>query len=356
MLQSLQNVGLSLIEDSLLIVLTKRIFQSLLFYFYLCIHYQKALFMIIVTGGAGFIGSNIVRDLNIKGHTDIIIVDNFGQSQKYLNLNRLKFADYIDKSELLGKLHQLGEITAVFHQGACSATTELDANYLMQNNYDYSKQLLHYCLDKKVPFIYASSASVYGNGDQGFREEPACEYPLNGYAFSKCLFDNYVRQNVDFNDPTSQVVGLRYFNVFGYQENHKGSMASVPFHFFNQAQEKGEISVFEGSENFVRDFIFVDDVVKVVRYFFETGISGIFNCGTGQERSFMDMANIFVSLSNNCQINTVPFPEHLKGKYQAYTKSDISKLRAVGFKNSFLSLEEGMAAYFNALNKTKGLF
>ena len=312
--------------------------------------------MIIVTGGAGFIGSNIVRGLNAMGYTDIIIVDNFGHSQKYLNLNRLRFADYIDKSELLDKLPQLGKISAVFHQGACSSTTETDGNYLMQNNYEYSKRLLHYCQDQKVPFIYASSASVYGNGENGFSEEPVCEYPLNGYAFSKYLFDNYVRQHVNFDDPVSQVVGLRYFNVFGYQENHKGSMASVPFHFFNQAKEKGEISVFEGSENFVRDFIFVEDVVKVVRFFFETGKSGIFNCGTGQERSFMDMAKIFTTLDTNCEINTVPFPEHLKGKYQAYTKANITKLRDVGYENHFLSLEEGMKAYYNALEETQGFF
>lgn len=312
--------------------------------------------MIIVTGGAGFIGSNIVRDLNAIGHTDIIVVDNFGHSQKYLNLNRLKFADYIDKSELLDRLPQLGKISAVFHQGACSSTTETDGNYLMRNNYEYSKQLLHYCQDHKIPFIYASSASVYGNGDHGFSEEPVCEYPLNGYAFSKYLFDNYVRQHVNFEDPASQVVGLRYFNVFGYQENHKGSMASVPYHFFNQSKAKGEINVFEGSENFVRDFIFVEDVVKVVRFFFETGKSGIFNCGTGQERSFMDMAKIFTTLDNNCQINTVPFPEHLKGKYQAYTKANITKLREVGYEQHFLSLEEGMKAYYSALEENQGFF
>ncbi len=312
--------------------------------------------MIIITGGAGFIGSNIVRELNKLGRNDIIIVDNLGRSQKYLNLNRLKFADYIDKSELLDKLPQLENVSAILHQGACSSTTETDANYLMRNNYDYSKQLLHYSQNHQIPFIYASSASVYGNGDFGFREDPMCEYPLNGYAFSKFLFDNYVRQNVDLNRTSSQVVGLRYFNVFGYQENHKGSMASVPFHFYNQASETNEIRVFEGSDNFVRDFIFVEDVVKVVRFFFETGKSGIFNCGTGQERSFMDMAHIFTTLHSNCHINTVPFPDHLKGKYQAFTKADVTKLREVGYENPFLSLEEGMQAYYLALKETKGLF
>lgn len=312
--------------------------------------------MIIVTGGAGFIGSNIVKGLNEKGYSNILIVDNLGQTQKYLNLNRLKFADYIDKADFLGRLPQLENVEAIIHQGACSATTELDANYLIKNNYEYSKTLLHYCLDRQIPFIYASSASVYGNGDNGFKEDPACEYPLNGYAFSKFIFDNYVRQTVDFSNSSSQVVGLRYFNVYGYQENHKGSMASVPFHFFNQAKEGGEIKVFEGSENFLRDFIFVEDVVNVVNFFLESGKSGIFNCGTGQERSFLDMANIFTQLHGKCKINTIPFPEHLKGKYQAFTKADTANLVAVGYDKAFITLESGMEKYLDKLKKSNGYF
>lgn len=310
--------------------------------------------MIIVTGGAGFIGSNIVKGLNNIGHTDILIVDNLAQTQKYLNMNSLKFSDYIDKQDFIEKLPSLKNVKAIIHQGACSATTELDANYLIKNNYEYSKTLLHYSLDKKIPFIYASSASVYGEGDNGFTEKPECEYPLNGYAFSKYIFDNYVRQNVNF-EKDSPVVGLRYFNVYGYQENHKGSMASVPFHFFNQANENGEIKVFEGSENFLRDFIFVEDVVKVVLFFLEANKGGIFNCGTGHERSFMDMANIFVKLHRNCTINSIPFPEHLKGKYQAFTKADTKQLRAIGYSNNFLSLEEGMKKYLQQLDETNGL-
>jgi ADP-L-glycero-D-manno-heptose 6-epimerase len=310
--------------------------------------------MIIVTGGAGFIGSNIVKGLNNIGHTDILIVDNLAQTQKYLNMNSLKFSDYIDKQDFLEQLSSLQNVEAIIHQGACSATTELDANYLIRNNYEYSKTLLDYSLENKIPFIYASSASVYGEGDNGFTEKPECEYPLNGYAFSKYIFDNYVRQNVDFEND-SPVVGLRYFNVYGYQENHKGSMASVPFHFFNQANTNGEINVFEGSENFLRDFIFIEDVVKVVLFFLEAGKSGIFNCGTGNERSFMDMANIFVELKQNCTINTIPFPEHLKGKYQAFTKADTEQLRAIGYKNEFLSLEEGMKKYLEQLVNTNGL-
>ncbi len=310
--------------------------------------------MYIVTGGAGFIGSNLVKMLNEQGINDILIVDNLGHSQKYLNMNRLSFADYMDKNDLLDKISKLGKIEGILHQGACSATTEQDANYLIKNNYEYSKNLLHFCLNNNVDFIYASSASVYGNGDDGFKENPACEYPLNGYAFSKFIFDNYVRKVYSASEHKIKVVGLRYFNVYGYQENHKGSMASVPFHFFNQANETGEIKVFEGSENFLRDFIFVEDVAEVVKFFMESGESGIYNCGTGEERSFIDMANIFSALYGNCSINTIPFPDHLKGKYQAFTKADTANLQNAGFDKQFTSLEEGLKKYLNRLKNTNG--
>ena len=310
--------------------------------------------MYIVTGGAGFIGSNLVKMLNKQGITDILIVDNLGHTQKYLNMNRLSFADYMDKHDLPDNISKLGKIKCILHQGACSATTEQDSNYLIKNNYEYSKTLLHYCLKNSTDFIYASSASVYGNGGNGFREEPACEYPLNGYAFSKFIFDNYVRRVYSADKQKSKVVGLRYFNVYGYQENHKGSMASVPFHFFNQANETGEIKVFEGSENFLRDFVFVDDVADVVKFFIDSEESGIYNCGTGEERSFIDMANIFTTLYGNCSINTIPFPDHLKGKYQAFTKADTTKLRSAGYDKKFTSLEEGLKRYLRQLKKTNG--
>ena len=213
---------------------------------------------------------------------------------------------------------------------------------------------MHYCLNNGVDFIYASSASVYGNGENGFKEEPSCEYPLNGYAFSKFIFDNYVRKVCSAGEHKSKVVGLRYFNVYGYQENHKGRMASVPFHFFNQANETGEIKVFEGSENFLRDFVFVEDVAEVVKFFMDSKKSGIYNCGTGEERSFIDMANIFSTLYGNCSVNTIPFPEHLKGKYQAFTKADTASIRKAGFDKTFASLEKGMEKYFNQLKNTNG--
>jgi ADP-L-glycero-D-manno-heptose 6-epimerase len=312
--------------------------------------------MIIVTGGAGFIGSNLVKYLNDKGFTNILIVDNLASTSKFLNLNRLKFADYVDKNDFLQMLPKLQKIDTIFHQGACSSTTQTDANYLIHNNYEYSKTLLHHCLDHQIDFIYASSASVYGNGDNGFAENPVCEYPLNAYAFSKYIFDNYVRRITKPATLKSQVAGLRYFNVYGYQENHKGSMASVPFHFFNQANETGKIKIFEGSENFRRDFIFIEDVMEVVNYLFQSGDSGIFNCGTGNARSFMDMANIFVQLVPGCHIETIPFPDHLKGKYQTFTQADMSLLTESGLTHRFLSLEEGMGKYVDRLTSNGGLF
>lgn len=317
---------------------------------------NKFFSMIVVTGGAGFIGSNLVKSLNKQGFSNILIVDHLGTSDKYLNLNRLQFADYIEKDDFLNLLPSLPKISTIFHQGACSSTTERDASYLMKNNYEYSKTLLHHCLANQIDFIYASSASVYGNGDNGFKEESACEYPLNGYAFSKYLFDNYVRRVFNPEKHSSQVAGLRYFNVYGYQENHKGSMASVPFHFFNQARETECIKVFEGSETFLRDFIFIEDVMEVIKYLFQSGESGIFNCGTGNARSFMDMAKIFASLHGDCAIQTVPFPEHLNGKYQKYTQAEMTYLKEAGFHGQFHSLEEGMSKYYHLLLEQNGYF
>jgi ADP-L-glycero-D-manno-heptose 6-epimerase len=312
--------------------------------------------MIIITGGAGFIGSNLVKGLNDRGFSDILIVDNLGTSQKFLNLNRLKFADYIDKEDFLTLLPKLTYVDAIIHQGACSSTTQTDVNYLIHNNYQYSKRLLSHAIEHKIKFIYASSAAVYGNGENGFTEHETSEYALNGYAFSKLIFDNFVRKNINFKTTRTQVTGLRYFNVYGYQENHKGSMASVPFHFFNQSLESNKIKVFEGSEHFLRDFIFVEDVVKTVIYFINNAVSGIFNCGTGEARSFMDMAKIFQNLHGNCEIEVTPFPPHLKGKYQAYTKADLTLLRANGYHQPFTSLEEGLEKYYQQLLHSNGYF
>ena len=310
--------------------------------------------MIIVTGGAGFIGSNIVKALNERGREDILVVDNLENAEKHRNLNRLFIADFVDKREFLELLPTLGRIDTIFHQGACSSTTETDGRYMMNNNYYFSKTLLHHCLEHHIAFLYASSASVYGNGENGFREERASEYPLNVYAFSKFMFDNYVRRILQRHHPASQVLGLRYFNVYGYQENHKGSMASVVYHFHRQLQEGGSMKLFEGSEDFRRDFIFVKDVVNVNMHFYDSGQSGIYNCGTGQARSFTDIARIIQTLESDAQIEHIPFPKHLKGKYQTFTQADSHNLREAGYRIPFTSLEDGVTQYYQALREKGG--
>ena len=310
--------------------------------------------MIVVTGGAGFIGSNIVKGLNEAGEENIIVVDNLSNAEKHLNLNSLSIADYIDKDEFLQKLNKFQNVRAIFHQGACSSTTEQDGKYMMSNNYEYSKTLLNYCLENSIDFLYASSASVYGNGKAGFVEKSEAEYPLNVYGFSKFAFDNYVRRVLP--KVKSQVLGLRYFNVYGPQENHKGRMASVAFHLFHQLKETGKMKLFEGSGNFRRDFIHVADTVKINLHFYESKTSGIFNAGTGKARSFEDIATALQSLHGSGEIESIPFPEDLRGKYQEFTEAGLDKLRAAGYSKEFMSLEEGVQQYYEQLSATDGRF
>lgn len=310
--------------------------------------------MIIVTGGAGFIGSNIVKGLNDRGEDDILIVDSLDNPAKHLNLNRLKFTDFIDKRDFFALLRdKRPKAEAVFHQGACSNTMETDGRYMMKNNYEYTRDLLHYCVESKARFIYASSASVYGNGDNGFKEEPASEYPLNVYAFSKFAFDNYLRK---LGKTGIQTAGLRYFNVYGPQENHKAKMASVAFHFFNQYKNGESVKLFEGSDRFRRDFVYIKDVVDVNMFLYENKqVSGIFNCGTGNARSFADIAKVFEKqYGTGFKSEIIPFPEQLKGKYQEYTQADLTELRAAGYDKGFRSLEEGVTDYLSVLEKTGG--
>jgi len=310
--------------------------------------------MIVVTGGAGFIGSNIVKGLNEAGEEDILVVDNLSNAEKHLNLNSLSIADYIDKDEFLQKLNKFKNVSAIFHQGACSSTTEQDGKYMMSNNYEYSKNLLNYSLENSIDFLYASSASVYGNGDAGFVEKREAEYPLNVYGFSKFAFDNYVRRVLP--QVKSQVLGLRYFNVYGPQENHKGRMASVAFHLFHQLQETGKMKLFEGSGHFRRDFIHVADTVKINLHFYEAKTSGIFNAGTGKARSFEDIATTLQSLHRSGEIKSIPFPEDLHGKYQEFTEAGLDKLRAAGYNKEFMSLEEGVEQYYEQLSATNGRY
>ena len=312
--------------------------------------------MYIVTGGAGFIGSNIVKGLNKRGIKNILVVDNLSNPSKHLNLNSLDFEDYIDKNDFLNIHNKIDKIEAIFHNGACSSTTETNGLYMMKNNYEYSKILLNFALEKNSPFIYASSASVYGNGENGFKEDSKYEYPLNIYAYSKFLFDNYIRKKLNQKSNT-QIVGLRYFNVYGPQENHKGLMASQIFNLYNQIKSRNIMRIFEGSKDFLRDFIHVDDVVDINMFFLNKKISGIFNCGTGTSKSFYEIAKILKSLNNgNGRIKFIKFPKYLIGKYQKFTKADLKNLRNVGFDNKFKSLENGISDYFKILSKTNGYY
>ncbi|MET0384486.1 MAG: ADP-glyceromanno-heptose 6-epimerase [Polyangiales bacterium] len=309
--------------------------------------------MIIVTGGAGFIGSNLVLALNRLGRDDLLIVDNLQNASKHKNLNLARFQDYLPKEELLARLPSLGPIEAILHQGACSNTTESDGRYMMQNNFEYSKQLLAFAEERAIKFIYASSASVYGNGDAGFREEPACEYPLNVYGFSKLVFDNYVRARL--RSSPAQIVGLRYFNVYGPQERHKARMASVAMHLFDQLRASRRMQLFEGSDKFQRDFLHVDDAVAVNLFFLQTpSARGIFNCGSGVAGSFLTMAETFGQLYGSGEIDFVPFPSDLDGKYQRFTQADMTQLRAAGCDHAFKSLHDGLDAYFRVLKEHDG--
>ena len=324
----------------------------------------------IVTGAAGFIGANIVKALNARGITQIIAVDDLTQGDRFTNLVDCQIDDYLDKDEFLTALERgtfNGTVNALLHQGACSDTTESNGRYMMQNNYRYSRRLLDFCAANKTPFIYASSAAIYGDLT-AFRESPECEKPLNVYGYSKHLFDQFVRRMLP-RIPT-QVVGLRYFNVYGPREQHKGRMASVAFHFFNQYQASGKVRLFEGSDGYgngeqQRDFVSVNDVVKVNLYFLDNPLkTGIYNCGTGAAQSFNDVA---VAAINACRkargegalalaamqaqglIEYIPFPQDLTGKYQSYTQADLSQLRAAGYGEQFLSVEQGVTCYCEVL-------
>ncbi|WP_035589805.1 ADP-glyceromanno-heptose 6-epimerase [Hippea jasoniae] len=310
--------------------------------------------MIVVTGGAGFIGSNIVRALNKRGVGDIIIVDNLENSKKHLNLNALRFLDFVDKRDFIENLDKFDSFDVIFHQGACSNTLEQNGRYMMQNNYEYSKKLFEFASKNNIRFIYASSASVYGNGENGFKEEEKCEYPLNIYAFSKFLFDRYVNRFLGELD--IQVVGLRYFNVYGPNEAHKGRMASVVYHFHNEILEEETIKLFEGSENFKRDFVYIDDVADVNMFFFENPHkSGIFNVGSSKAESFLKIAEIMQGLYKNVRIEFIKFPDELKGKYQTFTQADLSKLREAGYMKKFTPLEVGVRQYVEILKTSGGI-
>ena len=306
---------------------------------------------IIVTGGAGMIGSNIVQGLNQSGRDDIIVIDDLKDGKKFWNISDLNISDYLDKNDYLAMVKDgkdLGKINAIYHEGACSVTTEWNGQYMMENNFEYSKVLLHYCLDRKIPYFYASSAAIFGDGTV-FLEDPKNENPINVYGYSKYLFDQYVRRHESVFE--SQVVGFRYFNVYGPREQHKGSMASVAFHLNNQIEAGENPKLFEGSGGYGngeqrRDFIFVGDTVKVNLWMLENPeVSGIFNIGTGKSQTFNDVAESVIDYHGKGEIEYIPFPGHLKGSYQSFTEADLTNLRNAGYDTPFLTVQEGVADY-----------
>jgi ADP-L-glycero-D-manno-heptose 6-epimerase len=325
---------------------------------------------IVVTGAAGFIGSNLVKALNERGETNILAVDNLTRADKFRNLTDCEIADYLDKDEFIAAIEQgslADSVAAIFHEGACSDTMETDGRYMMKNNYRYSGSLLNFCQDESVPFLYASSASVYGGGSV-FSESREFEAPLNVYGYSKFLFDQNVRRMR--HTRTAQIAGFRYFNVYGSREQHKGRMASVAFHFFNQYRGNGGVKLFAGCDGYAngeqrRDFVSIEDIVRVNLWFLDhPEASGIFNVGTGRCQRFNDVA---VAAVNACRaadgqaaltlaemqaqgiVSYIDFPDALKGKYQSYTEADISALRRAGYDAPFLSVEEGTARYVHHL-------
>jgi ADP-L-glycero-D-manno-heptose 6-epimerase len=323
---------------------------------------------LVVTGAAGFIGANLVKALNERGERDIVAVDNLSRADKIRNLADLDIADFLDKEEFIAMLRGglEGQFDAVLHQGACSDTMQTDGRYMMANNYEYSKSLLDWCQQGAIRFIYASSASVYGSG-RVFSEAREHEAPLNVYGYSKFLFDQVVRRRLA--GRTSQVAGFRYFNVYGPREAHKGRMASVAFHFFNQYLAEGRVRLFEGSDGYgpgeqIRDFVSVDDVVRVNLFFLDNpGKSGIFNVGTGRAESFNAVACATINairrsrgenalsleeLKAGGAIEYIPFPQQLVGKYQSFTQADVGALRQVGYDAPFLDVEQGVGRYVAA--------
>jgi ADP-L-glycero-D-manno-heptose 6-epimerase len=324
----------------------------------------------VVTGAAGFIGSRLVAALNRAGITSILAVDNLETADKFRNLAGCEIDDYLDKRDFIERIEANrfdDGVEAVLHQGACSDTMATDGRYVMENNYRYSRVLLDWCQDEEIPFLYASSAAVYGAGRK-FSEDRANEAPLNVYAYSKFLFDEVVRRRLP--GRTSQIVGLRYFNVYGPNEAHKGRMASVARHACEQFLTDGRVRLFVGSDGFAngeqrRDFVHVDDVANVNLHFLERPeVSGVFNCGTGRAQSFNDVATAVINtvraadgqlplatagLAGQGLIEYIPFPPQLEGKYQSFTEADLGQLRAAGYPGEFMTVEQGVAAYVREL-------
>jgi ADP-L-glycero-D-manno-heptose 6-epimerase len=310
--------------------------------------------VIVVTGGAGFIGSNLVRALNESGYDSLLVVDDLSRGEKFENLVDCRIADYLDKEDFLARIaadKELGPlIEHVFHLGACTDTREWDGRLMIRSNFEYSKALLHYCLERRLPLTYASSAAVYG-ASTTFRERPEWERPLNVYGYSKLLFDEYVRRAAA--TAVSPVVGLRYFNVYGPHEAHKGPMASMAYHLNRQLEEEGGMRLFRGSHGYGdgeqrRDFVYVEDAVAVNLWCLETGgRSGIYNVGTGRSQSFNELARAIAAWHGGGRIEYIEFPEKLEAAYQSFTEADLAALRAAGFDGEFRDVAAGVKAYLD---------
>ena len=328
---------------------------------------------IVVTGAAGFIGSNLIKGLNARGIDDIIAVDDLTEGDKFRNLADLQIADYVDADDFYDLFAEgaYGQVEAVFHEGACSDTMESDGKYMMDNNYTLSCELFQACQEQGTRLLYASSAATYGGSDT-FSESPEFERPLNVYGYSKLLFDQRLRRELGtkYERAITQVAGFRYFNVYGPREQHKGRMASVAFHQFNQFMAEGKVRLFGEYGGYspggqMRDFVFIDDVVAVNLWFLDNpGKSGIFNLGTGRAQPFNDVAIAVVNTLRKADsvallsleeatygslIDYISFPPALVGKYQSYTQADLRALRAMGCDHAFADVQSGVAAYMHWL-------
>jgi len=329
---------------------------------------------VVVTGAAGMIGSNLLHGLNAVGIDDVIAVDDLSDGAKFRNLLGARISDYFDKDDFYGRFErgEFGRVDAVLHQGACSDTMQHDGRFMLEQNYRCSKTLLDTCQRRGVRLLYASSAATYG-GSSGFREEPGFERPLNVYGYSKLLFDDVVRRMLPA--AASQVAGLRYFNVYGPREQHKGRMASVAFHHFNQFRETGRVRLFGeyggyGPGAHSRDFVFVDDVVAVNLWFLRhPERSGVFNLGTGRAQPFNDVAHATVNalraragqaplaledMVRQGLVEYIAFPDALAGKYQCHTQADLTLLRAAGCDLRFADVASGVLRYVGWLAEQPG--
>jgi ADP-L-glycero-D-manno-heptose 6-epimerase len=329
--------------------------------------------MYIVTGGAGFIGSNLVHELNAHGINDILIVDNFANPIKFRNLNDAKYVDFLDKRDFRHAIREnslgINKIEAILHQGACSNTLEDDGVYMMDNNFTYTKEVLHFALDKETPLVFASTAAVYGlSGPGRFTLTLENEHPLNIYGYSKLAFDHYFRNQLALDRIPSTVVGLRYFNVYGPREQHKGRMASVIHHFTKQMKEQGKVRLFGGTGGYGdgeqrRDFVYVRDLARLNMFFAQIGpyapapgkapkiYRGLANAGSGLSRTFNDVAKALMTVHGACPIEYIPFPADLEGRYQHYTEADLTALRQLGYTGPMTSLEEGITETYATLDK-----